>query len=192
MNTGDQFRTVFHQHLDKMGPNSDLKRAALNRDMNGWTMALTNLIAECCRDIGWSCAARWNPDPVLPQVQKEFFTLDLCAFPSTRSGWQFPIATMELENMASKKKIAYCMWKLLTVTSKLRCLFCYRERGDQRDALIQYLRDELLAALLPEERERISGETLLCIGTREDAEYFPFGFFRWWSLNLNTNRFEVI
>lgn len=189
---GIQFRKAFHSQLGVVKDGKRLKEAALTRDMGGWTMALTNLIAACCGELGWRCCARWNPADVLPQVQKEYFTLDVTAFESGRSGWQFPIATMELENMASKRKIAYCLWKLLAVTSNFRCLFCYRERDEQRDDLLDYLRAELVDSLLTGERERIQGDTYLCIGTRDDADYFPHGFFRWWRLNLNTSRFEVL
>ena len=189
---GIQFKNIFHRQLESLDAGMHLKDAALSRDMGGWTMALTNLIAECCLELNWRCCARWNPGDVLPQRQKEYFTLDVTAFESGRNGWQFPIATMELENMASKRKIAYCLWKLMAVASNFRCLFCYREREEQRDDLLDYLRAELVESLQVGERQRIQGETYICIGTRDDATYFPYGFFRWWSLNLNTTRFEVI
>lgn len=189
---GQQFRDVFHRKLGEVEAGLQLKEAALARDMAGWTMALTNLLSDCCNELAWSVGAKWNSCALLPEQRKEYFTLDVVAFEQGRRGWQFPVATMELENMASKRKVAYCMWKLLAVNSGFRCLFCYRERADQRNELLDYLRTEVIEALRVDERERIQGATYLCVGTRDDAPYFPNGFFRWWSLNLNTNRFEVL
>ena len=190
--TGVQFREVFRRQLGTVEAGARLKKAALARDTGGWTKELTNLLADSCENLGWSVGAKWNSCEVLPEARKEYFTLDVTAFEPGRTGWQLPIATMELENMASKRKIAYCLWKLLAVSSKFRCLFCYQEREEQRDALLTYLREELASALTASEREHIQGETYLCVGTRDEASFFPHGFFRWWSLNLNTARFEVL
>lgn len=191
-NIGMQFKDVFHRKLGEVDAGNNLKEAALLRDMGGWTMALTNLLADTCSELGWSVGAKWNACDVLPESRKEYFTLDVCAFEGERTGWQFPIAAMELENMVYKRKIAYCLWKLLAVSSKFRCLFCYCEQHYQRDALLDYLKTELVESLSIEERDQVQGDTYLCVGTRDDADYFPHGFFRWWKLNLNTSRFEVL
>jgi len=50
------------------------------------------------------------------------------------------------------------------------------------------LQDEILQSMsLPPE-----GDTLLVIGNRDESSVFPYGFFRWWHLNPNTARFNVI
>lgn len=193
MNTiGYHFRDVFSDRIGVAEEGLLLKQAAINRDMASWTEAMTNLVVDCCNYIGWQCCARWNPNQALPRVQKEYFTLDVSAFDGNRSGWQFPVATLELENMSSRKKIAYCLWKLLAVISQFRCLICYCELGEERNALLKYLKENVIDDLTVQERNQIFGETFICIGTRDDADFFPNGFFRWWNLNLNTTRFEVI
>jgi hypothetical protein len=186
------FREAFHECLREEKAGTRLKDAAINRRMAEWTEALTNLVVETCRALKWTACARWNPNDVLPQVQKEYFTLDVTAFSSSRKGWQPPLAAMELENNASKPKIAYCLWKLLGVNVGFRCLFCYREQADDAAELLRYLRQEVVQSFTPEERGFVRGQTVICIGTRGDAETFPYGFFRWWRLNFNTSNFEVI
>jgi hypothetical protein len=175
---------------DKVG--APLKEAASHRRMREWTEAMTNVVVETCRQMDWTCCARWNPNQALPRVQKEYLTLDVTAFPATRTGWQLPCAAMELENNASKAKIAYCLWKLCAVSVQFRCLFCYRETAEEYAALLAYLRDTVLRAFTAEERDGLRGPLLLCVGTRADASSFPHGFFRWWRINLNTCNFEVI
>lgn len=186
------FREAFHHCLRSETAGAQLRDAAINRRMADWTEALTNLVVESCRVQGWTACARWNPNEVLPQVQKEYLTLDVTAFPTTRKGWQPPLAAIELENNASKQKIAYCLWKLLSVNAGFRSLFCYREKTEEAAELLRYLRKEVVQAFTSEERGHIRGPTLICIGTRGDAETFPHGFFRWWRVNFNTSNFEVI
>jgi len=40
------------------------------------------------------------------------------------------------------------------------------------------------------ERAALDGETLVIVGSRNDAGTFPYGFFQAWKLNSNTGRFE--
>jgi len=187
-----RFHEAFHRSLKRSDVGAKLKAAAIDRRMADWTEAMTNLVVELCRELDWICCAKWNPNAALPKVQNEYLTLDVTAFTAGRQGWQLPVAALELENNASKGRIAYCLWKLLSVSVGFRCLFCYREKPELSAALLSYLQENVVQALTPEERENVRGRTLVCIGTRADAENFPFGFFRWWRLNLNTCNFEVL
>jgi hypothetical protein len=47
-------------------------------------------------------------------------------------------------------------------------------------------------AVLPPMKTLPEGDTLLVIGSRDESSVFPYGFFRWWHLNPNTARFNVI
>jgi hypothetical protein len=38
----------------------------------------------------------------------------------------------------------------------------------------------------------LSGQTLVVIGIRDDAETFPYGFFKWWALETNTGTFKLM
>jgi hypothetical protein len=40
------------------------------------------------------------------------------------------------------------------------------------------------------ERLALSGETLVVVGSRNEASTFPYGFFQGWKLNTNIGRFE--
>jgi hypothetical protein len=40
------------------------------------------------------------------------------------------------------------------------------------------------------ERADMAGETLVVVGSRNDSQTFPYGFFQMWKLNWNTGRFE--
>jgi hypothetical protein len=40
------------------------------------------------------------------------------------------------------------------------------------------------------ERVDIEGETLVVVGSRNDSQTFPYGFFQIYKLNSNTGRFE--
>lgn len=190
--TDRRFREAFHQSLQGSEVGAKLKTAALERKMAAWTEGLTNLVVEICRELDWTCCAKWNANPALPAGRHEYLTLDVTAFATARKGWQLPVAALELENDASKARIAYCLWKLLSVSVGFRCLFCYREKPTQTADLLTYLREQLVASLTAAERDAVRGQTLVCVGTRSDAENFPFGFFRWWRLNLNTCSFEVL
>lgn len=187
-----QFCAAFHTAVREQASSTALQAAAIERRMAAWTEVMTNVVVATCREMNWVCCAKWNPNKALPQVQKEYLTLDVTAFPSSRTGWQLPIAAMELENNASKAKIAYCLWKICAVSVQFRCLFCYRETAEEYAALLAYLRDTVLRAFSSQERASLHGPLLLCVGTRADASSFPHGFFRWWRINLNTCSFEVI
>ena len=40
------------------------------------------------------------------------------------------------------------------------------------------------------ERTNLEGETVVVVGSRNEADTFPYGFFQAWKLNTNTGLFE--
>jgi hypothetical protein len=99
---------------------------------------------------------------------------------------------MEFENSKKDDRIAYSLWKVLCVRSALRVVFCYRKQAAEAPALIHFLRDEVIKAIDPESRLKLGGHTILVVGSRSDAETFPYGFFKWWRLDRNTGQFHVV
>ena len=71
-----------------------------------------------------------------------------------------------------------------------RFVFCYRKAGSAAPALIQHLRHEVVDAMSLQGRVDLVGRTFVVVGSRNDVDTFPFGFFKWWELNTHTGRFE--
>lgn len=165
---------------------SPLEKAALEEDMAAWTRYLTQAVIKTCQSLGWQAAAKGQRLHTLPEARNEYLTIDVMAFPETQVLWPLPVAAFELEN--NQNRIAYSFWKLLCLRVPIRVLFCYRQDCSERDSLIRMLQDDILQSVnaLPE------GDTLLVIGNRDESSVFPYGFFRWWHLNPNTARFNVI
>jgi hypothetical protein len=42
-----------------------------------------------------------------------------------------------------------------------------------------------------ENRVKLEGKTLVVVGSRNDSATFPYGFFKWWSLDINTGTFKL-
>jgi len=76
------------------------------------------------------------------------------------------------------------------VRAELRVVFCYRRSPAQGAPLVRFLQDEVMRAVPLADRIALGGETLLVVGSRDESELFPYGFFRWWRLNTNTGSFE--
>lgn len=112
------------------------------------------------------------------------------AFAASAKGWRLPVAVMELENQPSR--VSYSLWKVLCVRSQLRVVFGYSQTSTERIAVINILKDEVIRAIEPSQRLQIEGSTLIAVGSRDDAERFPYGYFKWWYLENNTGTFSVI
>jgi len=165
---------------------SPLERAALAEDMATWTKYLTHAVIKTCQSMGWQAAAKGRRLQSLPEARNEYLTIDVMAFPHTSDRWPLPVAAFELEN--NRDRIAYSFWKLLCLRVSIRVLFCYRQNSSERDSLTRMLQDEILRSM----NTPLDGDTLLVIGSRDESSVFPYGFFRWWHLNPDTVRFNVI
>jgi len=53
-----------------------------------------------------------------------------------------------------------------------------------------HLRVEVVEAMSLRGRLNLEGRTFVVVGSGNEAETFPFGFFKWWELNSHTGRFE--
>ena len=114
------------------------------------------------------------------------------AFADGDRRWRFPVAVMELENRREEDYIAYSLWKVLCVRANLRVVFCYRRSAAEVSALVNFLQNDVIPALGITARMDLTGDTLLVVGSRDEAETFPYGFFKWWELEKNTGTFKIM
>ena len=184
------FRNTLLQTLRDERHAEPLRTAAMAGRLMPWTKALTAATVETCGRLGWRVSAKGHQSELLPVSRGEYLALDVMAFAPGENRWLFPLAIMELENQRHEDFIAYSLWKLLSVRTELRVLFCYRQESAEAGPLRKHLQDEVVAAMGVGQRVALDGTTLLVIGRRGGAETFPHGFFAWWQLNANTGRFE--
>jgi hypothetical protein len=191
METADQFRDAVMAQAQTPVFHASLKSASLAGHLGKWTSALTGCVVAACREIGLKASAKGYECELLPIRRSEYLALDVMAFPEGDKRWLFPSVVMELENSQEVDKIAYSLWKVLSVRAALRILFCYRKDASAAPALIQHLRHEVIDAMSLQGRINLEGKTFVVVGSRNDADTFPFGFFKWWELNTHTGRFEL-
>ena len=186
----EQFRGAFFQQAQEEGTCGPLKDASQAERLGAWTKALTICVVAACRRIGLRASARAHECELLPVRRSEYLALDVMAFTEGSKRWLFPTAIMELENSQDEDKIAYSLWKVLCVRAAFRFVFCYRKAASAAPALIQHLRHDVIDAMSLQGRVALEGRTFVVVGSRNDADTFPYGFFKWWELNTHTGRFE--
>jgi len=178
-------RTV--QAHETAGP---LREAAIRSHLAKWTSILTTVVVDTCQAMGWIAAARGHRSNLLPIPREEYLSLDAVAFESAGNRrWRFPLAVFELENGSDDDRVAYSLWKVLSVRSSLRTVFCYRRDSANGVELVRHLADQVILSLGVAERMAMSGETMVIVGSRNEAATFPYGFFKSWLLDPNTGRF---
>jgi hypothetical protein len=192
VNASEDFRSAFQRLAADNLHGAALKAAAIDGTLKEWTAALTSLAVAACRDIGWRASAIGHSLPLLPIQRSEYLALDLIAFAPGEARWLFPTAAMEFENIQREDHIAYSLWKVVCVRADLRIVFCYRKEASQASELVRYLTREVIDAMSLEGRVALEGETVVVVGSRNDAATFPFGFFSWWKLDTNTGKFSKI
>jgi hypothetical protein len=170
-----------------------LKKASLVGDLKAWTASLTSTVVAFCGQLGWPAAAKLHPLAELPQSAQEYLSIDLMAFPGTNAGrWQMPIAAFELENHPTNDRVAYSLWKLLSLRANLRVVFAFRRDWDDSRKSIQAISQDVIGSLSAEQRMALGGETALVIGNRGEGETFPWRYFKMWKLDPNVGRFEKV
>lgn len=169
-----------------------LREAALQGRLGDWTKALTAAAVAACKRLAWQACGKGHLAEVLPISMSEYLVLDLMAFPEVETRWRFPQAVMEFENSKKDDRIAYSLWKVLCVRCSLRVVYCYRQSASEGSKLVQFLQDEVIAAMDPQVRAKLDGRTVIVVGSRGDAETFPYGFFKWWRLDRNTGQFHLM
>jgi hypothetical protein len=186
----EEFRSCFNRQAQQPQFGPELKAASQAGRLGTWTKALTGCVVATCHDVGWRASSRGHGCELLPVCRSEYLALDVMAFVEGEKRWLFPSAILELENSQQPDKIAYSLWKVLCVNADLRIVFCYRKDATDAPALIQHLKSEVIEAMSLQGRLNLEGRTFVVVGSRNDAETFPFGFFKWWELNTHTGRFE--
>ena len=169
-----------------------LQAASERGALKEWTAVLTGVTIAACERLGWRASGRGHPLELLPVRRHEYLSLDVVAFPPRQQRWPAPIAAFELENQRNDVRIAYALWKLLCVRASLRVLFCFRREPEAGALLVHWLRDTVVASLGAHEAAQVGGETVVVVGSRNEASTFPYGFFRWWLLDSNTSSFQPI
>jgi hypothetical protein len=167
-----------------------LRDASVGSDLGRWTTTLTTVVVRSFERLGWATAGRGHRCTVLPIRRHEYLSQDVMALPSSESRWPFPIAVCELENSVDADMVAYSLWKVLCVRCGLRIVFCYRPDSADGPPFVAGLGSSVVGGMPIAERAAVSGETLVIVGSRNDAATFPYGFFQVWKLNTNTGRFE--
>ncbi len=167
-----------------------LREASLRADLIRWTTSLTGVVVRSFEGIGLSAAAKGFPCAVLPVKRNEYLGQDVMVFQRGESGWRFPVAVCELENAGRDQAVAYSLWKVLCVRCALRVVFCYRPEAEAGSPLVTRLSTKVVNAMPISDRTSLSGETLIVMGSRNEASTFPYGFFHLWKLNVNTGWFE--
>lgn len=186
-----RWASQFYATIGDDRPTADeLRGASLRADLTRWTGTLTGVVVRSFEQMGLATAAKGYRCAVLPVKRNEYLSQDVIAFPSTGTGWRFPMAVCELENSADANFVAYSVWKVLCVRCGLRIVFCYRPDPSAGPAFVAALATSVVGAIPIAERATLDGETLVVVGSRNESSTFPYGFFKVWKLNSNTGRFE--
>lgn len=187
-----RWRDVFYNIIQQPEFAEPLKAASLQSKLKLWTTHLTEAVVRSGAPFRWEMAAKAHPCSRIPESRHEYLTLDAMAFPPGDELWPFPLAVFELENQTDETRIAYSLWKVLMVRAPLRFVFCYRQDPRESASLVEALRESVIRPLSPKSREWLGGDTVVVVGCRGDAETFPYGFFKWWRLDLNTGAFRLL
>lgn len=188
----EKWQSAFLKIIQQHEYSPFLKEAALQERLSDWTKALTSVVIETSKSMGWQASAKGHYLQMLPVSRSEYLALDVVAFPDGKKRWRFPVAVLELENSKDDDRIAYSLWKVMCVRADLRIVFCYRRGADEGSRLISFLRDEVIHAMGLINRINLEGETLLVVGSRDSSATFPYGFFKWWHLDTNTGTFSLL
>jgi hypothetical protein len=150
----------------------NLKGAADGYILRPWTELLTTSVSRACGRLGWKVAAKGVARSPLPFPRFECLGLDATAF-ETGTGWRPAIAAFEFENATAFDTVAYALWKLMNVRTRLAGLFCFRRDPGEIAAFIARLANEVMEPL-----PQPIGAVIVVVGTRSAAETFPDGYFR--------------
>ena len=186
----NQFREALFAEIRNPATCDVLRAVSLTGDLSGWTRQLTASCVVACHVMGWRASAKGHLLELLPVARCEYLSLDIVAFAENDERWLFPRAVMELENSPRQDQVAYSLWKVLCVRAALRLVFCYRRQPEDGPKLVRHLRQEVIGAMGLDGRVSLDGQTVVVVGTRNDAGTFPYGFYTWWALDANTGAFD--
>lgn len=182
---------TFMEMVKTHAASTSLREAAESGALKQWTEALTGIVVGTFPRMGWRGAARGHRSDLLPVPRSEYLALDVVAFEVAGDRrWRFPVGVFELENGLADDRVAYSLWKVLCVRASLRVVFCYRRDASQGAELVRHLADQVVQAMEIPTRAGLGGETLVVVGSRSETATFPYGFFKDWTLDVNTARFR--
>jgi len=188
----EQWQASFMEVVQRHENARPLRESALQEKLGDWTKELTSVVVATCEAMGWQVSAKGHRLELLPVSRSEYLALDVMAFAEGGKRWRFPAAVVELENSKDDDRIACSLWKVLSVRADLRVVYCYRRSSQEGSSLVQFLRDDVVHVMGISGRMRLEGETLIVVGSRDESETFPYGFFKWWKLETNTGTFRLI
>ena len=139
--------------------------------------------------MGWDAAARGHLGEVLPVPQR---------IPRARRdripGIGGPLALarrrLRVENSKDDDRVGVLALESPLRPAALRVVFAYRRDVAEGADLVARLTESVIGGLSIADRLAINGETSLIIGNRGGADTFPYGYFRAWTLDTNTGRFD--
>ena len=88
--------------------------------------------------------------------------------------------------------VAYALWKVLCIRhAPARGLLLPERAPPMHRGSSGRSPTEWSARMALPDRERLSADTLVFVGSRSESDTFPYGFFQAWCLNRNLGRFET-
>ncbi len=187
-----QWRSVFTGCMDQPEHAESLQNAIQAGSLDDWTSTISALIIETCYKMKWYASGKGHRTRMLPIYRSTYLDVDVMAFAERAKKWQFPIAVFELEEQPQPDRIAYNLWKLFCIQARFRALFCYQPSPKDAPQLMHYLTKELVHALPAAEKVSMEEDTLVIIGTEGPEDTFPMGYFSWWQLDRECQRFRMV
>ena len=194
---GTQWHRAFLRHAQDREVVEPLREAALVEDMAAWTTLLTSVVVRSCEELGWPVAAKGHPLALLPQRGQEYLGIDVMAFDDSAKDahslkrWLAPLAVFELENSGRDDRVAYSLWKVLSVRAALHVVIAYRRSWEVAAALPNRLAADVLPGVRLSD-ELYGDEIVVVMGSRSDGESFPWGYFKFWRLDHGVRRFTKL
>lgn len=167
-----------------------LREAAQKTSLGKWTETMTAAVTETCRAMGWQPVAKGSPCDFLPEPKQEYLGIDVMAFDGGGdTPWKFPVAVFELENSPHDDRVAYSLWKVMCIRSRMKVMICYRKNSEDGNLLVQRLKTEVIDSMGLKDRYGMEGDIVIIVGTKDETPAFPYGFFKCWALDKNTGKF---
>jgi hypothetical protein len=191
------WRDSFLRQLESGEVAEPLREAAMAERLTDWTTLLTTVVVRSCDELGWPVAAKGHPLTLLPQPGQEYLGMDVLAFSDVADAgcrllrWPAPFAVFELENSPRDDRVAYSLWKVVSVCAKLHVVMAYRRTWEQAIALPNRVAADVLPGLRHSGESRLD-EVVFVMGSRSDSETFPWGYFKFWRLDHGVGRFAKL
>jgi len=194
MNRGELLAAWYTEFVEVIRTSSigyPLRDASVAGDLKAWTSSLTKAVVLSCEKMEWKAAGKSHKLDLLPKAGQEYLSLDVMGFdPTSICGrWPMPVAAFELENDRTDDRVAYSLWKLLCVQTKLRVVFAFRTDWDTGRDSVRSIGQDVIQSLSMQQLHDLSGDTAMIFGNRGSGSYFPDGFFKCYLLDKELQQF---